>query len=212
MSDCESSDSFDSDRFCRGCQHEFARCKCVPCPRERRMSCEGCEQCCVCEENDPDEEKCLFCRPESDNEDREVVSDELFIEGFKARNQAVKSPQKAKKPKPTKPRIHIQTKPTYPVMVQQSILALNDRKGSSRQAIKSYMKTEFALREVNTSTFNKSLKKLIEEGTISKMETGQKWKIKKIPLKKINKSPKTTMAKKIAAKKALKKTTKKTIS
>ena len=44
------------------------------------------------------------------------------------------------------------------------------------------------------------------------METGQKWKIKKIPLKKINKSPKTTMAKKIAAKKALKKTTKKTIS
>ena len=124
----------------------------------------------------------------------------------------MKSPQKAKKTKPIKPRIHIQTKPTYHLMVQQSLLALNDRKGSSRQAIKSYMKTEYALREVNTSTFNKSLKKLTEDGTISKMETGHKWKIKKIPLKKINKSPKTTIAKKIAAKKAMKKTTKKIVS
>ena len=110
--------------------------------------------------------------------------------------------------------------PTYQVMVQETIKALKERKGASRQAMKKYMLSEYKLAQISAFNFNAALKKLTEAGTLEQSETGQKWKIKKVevakkPAKKTTtvkkpvakkavapKSPKKTVAKKVAAKKA----------
>merc|ERR1712008_69873 len=99
--------------------------------------------------------------------------------------------------------------------VQETIKALKERKGASRQAMKKYMLSEYKLAQISAFNFNTALKKLTEAGTLEQSETGQKWKIKKVevakkPAKKTTtvkkpvapKSPKKTVAKKVAAKKA----------
>ena len=135
-----------------------------------------------------------------------------------AKSPAKKAPVKkapAKKAATAKP-----SHPTYQVMVQETIKALKERKGASRQAMKKYMMSEYKLTQISAFNFNAALKKLTEAGTLEQSETGQRWKIKKTetakkPVKKTTvkkptakkataapKSPKKTVAKKVAAKKA----------
>lgn len=143
-----------------------------------------------------------------------------------------KSPVKkapAKKAAPAKP-----SHPTYQVMIQETIKALKDRKGASRQAMKKYMMSEYKLTQISAFNFNTALKKLTEAGTLEQSITGQRWKIKKVevvkkapaakkpakkettasPKKKATKpkSPKKTVATKVAAKKAAKKTAAKKVT
>ena len=105
------------------------------------------------------------------------------------------SPKKA----PAKKAAAKPTHPTYQVMVQEAVKALKERKGASRQAIKKYIQSEYKLETVSAFTFNQSLKKLTEAGTLEQSETGQRWKIKKTTPKPAAKKP---AAKKPAAKKA----------
>ena len=87
------------------------------------------------------------------------------------------SPKKtatAKKPAAAKP-----SHPTYQVMVQEAIVALKERKGASRQAMKKYVTSEYKLAAISVVHFNGALKKLTEAGTLELSKTGQRWKFPK---------------------------------
>ena len=95
--------------------------------------------------------------------------------------------------------------PTYQVMVQESIKALKERKGASRQALKKYIEANYQC-EVKNFHLNSALKKLTEEKVLEQSETGQRWKFKKAEVKPAAKKP---AAKKAPAKKAAKPAAKK---
>ena len=95
--------------------------------------------------------------------------------------------------------------PTYQVMVQESIKALKERKGASRQALKKYIEANYQC-EVKNFHLNSALKKLTEEKVLEQSETGQRWKFKKAEAKPAAKKP---AAKKAPAKKAAKPAVKK---
>ena len=95
--------------------------------------------------------------------------------------------------------------PTYQVMVQESIKALKERKGASRQALKKYIEANYQC-EVKNFHLNSALKKLTEEKVLEQSETGQRWKFKKAEAKPAAKKP---AAKKAPAKKAAKSAVKK---
>ena len=95
--------------------------------------------------------------------------------------------------------------PTYQVMVQESIKALKERKGASRQALKKYIEANYQC-EVKNFHLNSALKKLTEEKVLEQSETGQRWKFKKAEAKPATKKP---AAKKAPAKKAAKPAAKK---
>ena len=95
--------------------------------------------------------------------------------------------------------------PTYQVMVQESIKALKERKGASRQALKKYIEANYQC-EVKNFHLNSALKKLTEEKVLEQSETGQRWKFKKAEAKPAAKKP---AAKKAPAKKAAKPAAKK---
>ena len=95
--------------------------------------------------------------------------------------------------------------PTYQVMVQESIKALKERKGASRQALKKYIEANYQC-EVKNFHLNSALKKLTEEKVLEQSETGQRWKFKKAEAKPVAKKP---AAKKAPAKKAAKPAVKK---
>ena len=114
------------------------------------------------------------------------------------------SPKKTTTKKATpakKPASH----PTYQVMVQESIKALKERKGASRQALKKYIEANYQC-EVKNFHLNSALKKLTEEKVLEQSETGQRWKFKKAEAKPVAKKP---AAKKAPAKKAAKPAAKK---
>ena len=106
-----------------------------------------------------------------------------------------------KKASPAKKATH----PTYQVMVQESIKALKERKGASRQALKKYIEANYQC-EVRNHNLNSALKKLTEEKVLEQSETGQRWKFKKAEAKPAAKKP---AAKKAPAKKAAKPAAKK---
>ena len=109
------------------------------------------------------------------------------------------SPKKATTKKaPAKKASH----PTYQVMVQESIKALKERKGASRQALKKYIEANYKC-EVRNHNLNSALKKLTEDKVLEQSETGQRWKFKKAEAKPAAKKPvvKKAAAKKPAAKK-----------
>ena len=87
--------------------------------------------------------------------------------------------------------------PTYPVMVQEAIKALKERKGASRQAMKKYVMAEYNLSSLSVTRFNGALKKLTESGTLEQSKNGHRWSIAKAV------TPKSPMAKKPAAKKPM---------
>ena len=91
--------------------------------------------------------------------------------------------------------------PTYQVMVQESIKALKERKGASRQALKKYIEANYKC-EVRNYNLNSALKKLTEEKVLEQSETGQRWKFKKAEAKPAAKKPAAKKAAKPAAKKA----------
>ena len=95
--------------------------------------------------------------------------------------------------------------PTYQVMVQESIKALKERKGASRQALKKYIEANYQC-EVKNFHLNSALKKLTEEKVLEQSETGQRWKFKKAEAKPATKKP---AVKKAPAKKATKPAAKK---
>ena len=95
--------------------------------------------------------------------------------------------------------------PTYQVMVQESIKALKERKGASRQALKKYIEANYKC-EVRNYNLNSALKKLTEDKVLEQSETGQRWKFKKAEAKPAAKKP---AAKKAPAKKAAKPAAKK---
>ena len=109
------------------------------------------------------------------------------------------SPKKTttKKASPAKKMTH----PTYQVMVQESIKALKERKGASRQALKKYIEANYKC-EVRNYNLNSALKKLTEEKVLEQSETGQRWKFKKAEAKPAAKKPAAKKAAKPAAKKA----------
>ena len=114
------------------------------------------------------------------------------------------SPKKTTTKKATpakKPASH----PTYQVMVQESIKALKERKGASRQALKKYIEANYQC-EVKNFHLNSALKKLTEEKVLEQSETGQRWKFKKAEAKPVAKKP---AAKKAPAKKTAKPAAKK---
>ena len=101
------------------------------------------------------------------------------------------------------------THPTYQVMVQESIKALKERKGASRQALKKYIEANYKC-EVRNYNLNSALKKLTEDKVLEHSETGQRWKFKKAEAKPAAKKPAAKKVAKPAAKKApAKKATKK---
>ena len=113
------------------------------------------------------------------------------------------SPKKTTTKKATpakKPASH----PTYQVMVQESIKALKERKGASRQALKKYIEANYQC-EVKNFHLNSALKKLTEDKVLEQSETGQRWKFKKAEAKK---APAKKAAKPAAKKAPAKKTTK----
>ena len=95
--------------------------------------------------------------------------------------------------------------PTYQVMVQESIKALKERKGASRQALKKYIEADYQC-EVKNFHLNSALKKLTEDKVLEQSETGQRWKFKKAEATPAAKKP---AAKKAPAKKATKPVAKK---
>ena len=105
--------------------------------------------------------------------------------------------------------------PTYVIMIQESIKALKERKGASRQALKKYIEANYQC-EVRNHNLNSALKKLTEEKVLEQSETGQRWKFKKAEAKPAAKKPaakkapaKKAAPKKVAAKKPVKKAVKK---
>ena len=100
--------------------------------------------------------------------------------------------------------------PTYVIMIQESIKALKERKGASRQALKKYIEANYQC-EVRNHNLNSALKKLTEEKVLEQSETGQRWKFKKAEAKPAaKKAPaKKAAPKKVAAKKPAKKAVKK---
>ena len=94
-----------------------------------------------------------------------------------------------KKASPAKKATH----PTYQVMVQESIKALKERKGASRQAVKKYIEANYQC-EVRNHNLNSALKKLTEEKVLEQSETGQRWKFKKAEAKPAAKKPATKKA------------------
>ena len=72
--------------------------------------------------------------------------------------------------------------PTYKVMVQESIKALKERKGVSRQALKKYIEANFKF-EVRNQNLISALKKLTDDKVL-KSKTGHRWKFKKAEAKK----------------------------
>ena len=108
------------------------------------------------------------------------------------------SPKKTATKKAPAKKAAPKTHPTYQVMVQESIKALKERKGASRQAIKNYIGANYSC-EVKNHYLQSALKKLTEENVLEKAEVGQRWKIKKAEV------AKKPAAKKPAAKKVAKK-------
>lgn len=78
--------------------------------------------------------------------------------------------------------------PTYQTMVQESIKALKERKGASRQALKKYIEANYKC-EVRNHNLNSALKKLTEGNVLEQSETGQRWKFKKSEAKPATKKP-----------------------
>ena len=66
-------------------------------------------------------------------------------------------------------------------MVQDSIKALKERKGASRQALKKYIEANFKF-EVRNHNLNSALKKLTDDKVLES-ETGHRWKFKKAEAK-----------------------------
>ena len=125
---------------------------------------------------------------------------------------AAPAPKKAaaKAKKPAKPSTH----PKFSEMIVAAVTALKEKKGSSIQAIKKYILTNYKVEDKAVATFVKAnLKRMVESGSLKQVKgTGasgsfklaEKPKaVKKPAAKKATKSPKKA-AKKPAAKKATK--------
>ena len=67
-------------------------------------------------------------------------------------------------------------------MVHESIKALKERKGASRQALKKYIEANYKC-EVRNHNLNSALKKLTGDKVLES-ETGHRWKFKKAEAKK----------------------------
>ena len=97
-------------------------------------------------------------------------------------------------------------KPTYAVMVAESIKALNDRTGSSVQAISKHVKAQYHI-DINKPALVKAIKKGVEAGDLVQIKASYKLnKLKKAPTAaKPKKASTVTTKKKAAPKAALKK-------
>ena len=122
------------------------------------------------------------------------------------------TPKKVKAPK--KPAEH----PTYAVMISAAIVAMKDRKGSSKQAIEKYVCANYKVGPRYAAPFKLALKKGVETGALVqtkgvgasgsfKLAKVEKPAVKKPAAKKP--AAKKPAAKKPAAKKAVKKSPKK---
>merc|ERR1711911_179262 len=103
------------------------------------------------------------------------------------------TPKKTATKKATPAKKKAATHPTYQVMVQESIKALKERKGASRQALKKYIEANYKC-EVRNHNLNSALKKLTEEKVLEQSETGQRWKFKKAEAKPAAKKPEAKKA------------------
>lgn len=125
----------------------------------------------------------------------------------------VASPKKATKARkpagPKKPAEH----PTYKVMITEAIVALKDRKGSSRQAITKYVCANYKVDATKGSLGVKAaLRKMVDHelkqikgtGASGSFRLAEKPKVAKKPLKKVAKKP-AAVTKKPAVKKTPKK-------
>lgn len=77
---------------------------------------------------------------------------------------AISSSELSSQPKQVK---HEAPKPTYLLMVMEAVLALNDRRGSSRQSIVKYIAHQFGLDpKKSAARVNQALKKAVETGLL----------------------------------------------
>jgi len=106
-----------------------------------------------------------------------------------------------------KPKAAPKAHPPFSTMVEAAVTALKDRKGTSRQAIKKYIKANYKVKD-NADTFiNGALRKMVaSEVLVNTKGVGSAYKLAKKP--KEVKKPKAKKPK-AAAKKAVKKPAKK---
>lgn len=97
--------------------------------------------------------------------------------------------------------------PPFATMVQDAISALQEKKGSSRHAIKKYVKSHYKVNENSADTYiNQALKKLVaKEALVTPKGMGGTFKLAKKPAVKKPKAKKPKAAVKKAVKKPAKK-------
>lgn len=96
-------------------------------------------------------------------------------------------------------------KPTYAVMVAESIKALNDRTGSSVQAISKHVQAQYHI-DINKPALVKAIKKGVEAGDLVQIKASYKLnKMKKVPTAPKPKKSTTVTRKKAVTKPAPKK-------
>ena len=103
------------------------------------------------------------------------------------------TPKKAAAKKPAAKKA-APTHPKYSEMINKAVVELKERKGASRAAIKKYIMANYKVDTLKVVIFNKALKKMTDDGTLTMSDNGARWKIKK--------AEKPAAAKKPAAKKA----------
>ena len=122
------------------------------------------------------------------------------VPSAKNSKRSVKSVAKSTKAK--SPRQH----PTYKEMVSAAVAALKDRKGTSRQAVSKYIKTNYKVKENCDLHVNGALVKGVTSGTL--IQTAGKGASGRFKLAKVEKKavvkPRKVAAKKPAVKKAAK--------
>ena len=105
-----------------------------------------------------------------------------------------------------KPKKAAPAHPPFTSMITDAVAALKDRKGTSRHAIKKYVKANFKVKAESVDTYiNAALKKMVASEALVQLKTGGSYKLAKKPA-----APKKPKAKKVVAKKAVKKPAKKT--
>ena len=105
-----------------------------------------------------------------------------------------------------KPKKAAPAHPPFTSMITDAVAALKDRKGTSRHAIKKYVKANFKVKAESADTYiNAALKKMVASEALVQLKTGGSYKLAKKPA-----APKKPKAKKVVAKKAVKKPAKKT--
>ena len=96
-----------------------------------------------------------------------------------------------------KPKKAAPAHPPFTSMITDAVAALKDRKGTSRHAIKKYVKANFKVKAESADTYiNAALKKMVASEALVQLKTGGSYKLAKKPA-----APKKPKAKKVVAKK-----------